>query len=136
MSYPVSALARGFVPEGYSVDHAMVPHGMSVILTAPAIFRWTAGADPERHLEAARLLGADTDGVSPSDAGDALAIGLIDLMRRVGMPNGLNGVGITEADLDTLVDGTLPQSRITQLSPRPASNQDYRDLFAASMTIW
>ncbi|HEV2065333.1 MAG TPA: hydroxyacid-oxoacid transhydrogenase [Thermomicrobiales bacterium] len=136
MSYPVSALARGFVPEGYSADHAIVPHGMSVILTAPAIFRWTAGADPERHLEAARLLGADTDGVSPSDAGDALAIGLIDLMRRVGMPNGLNGVGITEADLDTLVDGTLPQSRITQLSPRPASNQDYRDLFAASMTIW
>lgn len=136
MSYPVSALARGFVPEGYPDDHAIVPHGMSVILTAPAIFRWTAEANSERHLEAARLLGVDTRGASAADAGEVLASGLIDLMRRVGMPNGLNGVGITDADLDALVGGTLPQSRLTQLSPRPASNDDYRALFAASMTIW
>ena len=136
MSYPVSALARKFVPEGYPDDHAIVPHGMSVILTAPAIFRWTAGANPARHLEAARLLGIDTMGASPSDAGEMLAGALIDLMRSVGMPNGLNGVGVTDADLDDLVQGTLPQSRITQLSPRPATNDDYRAMFAASMSIW
>jgi hydroxyacid-oxoacid transhydrogenase len=136
MSYPVSALARGFAPEGYPGDHAIVPHGMSVILTAPAIFRWTAEANPERHLAAARLLGVETGDAGPTDAGDVLATGLIDLMRRVGMPNGLNGVGITDADLDALVQGTLPQSRITQLSPRAASNDDYRALFAASMSIW
>jgi len=136
MSYPVSALARGFVPKGYAGDHAIVPHGMSVILTAPAIFRWTAEADPQRHLEAARLLGVKSGEAGPAEAGDALASGLVDLMRRVGMPNGLNEVGITDADLDALVEGTLPQSRITQLSPCPASNDDYRDLFAASMTIW
>ncbi len=136
MSYPVSALARGFVPEGYEDDHAIVPHGMSVILTAPAVFRWTAGANPERHLQAASLLGVDICGASAADTGDVLADGLISLMRKVGMPNGLHGVGITDADLDTLVQGTLPQSRITQLSPRPATNDDYRAMFAASMSIW
>ena len=136
MSYPVSVLVRSFVPEGYPDDHAIVPHGMSVILTAPAVFRWTAQANPERHLEAARLLGIDTAAVSPSDAGEVLAKTLIDLMRAVGMPNGLNGVGISGADLDTLVRGTLPQGRITQLSPRPATTDDYRELFAASMTLW
>lgn len=136
MSYPVSALARNSIPDGYPNDHAIVPHGMSVILTAPAIFRWAAQANPERHLEAVRLLGIDTTGASPSDAGEMLAAALIDLMRAVGMPNGLNAVGITDADLDALVQGTLPQSRITQLSPRPASNDDYRSLFAASMSIW
>lgn len=136
MSYPVSALARDFVPEGYPDDHALVPHGMSVILTAPAVFRWTAAANPERHLEAARLLGADIRGAAPQNAGDILAGALIELMRAVGMPNGLNAVGITDADLDGLVSGTLPQSRITQLSPRPATEHDYRAMFAASMTIW
>lgn len=136
MSYPVSALARDFAPDDYPDDHAMVPHGMSVILTAPATFRWTAEANPERHLDAARLMGIDTSGASPAEAGVVLASGLIDLLRKVGMPNGLNGVGITDADLDTLVQGTLPQSRITQLSPRAASNDDYRALFSASMSIW
>lgn len=136
MSYPVSALARDFAPEGYPDDHAIVPHGMSVILTAPAIFRWTAEANPERHLDAARLMGIDTHGAGAGDAGEVLASGLIELMRNVGMPNGLKGIGITDADLDSLVRGTLPQSRITQLSPRAASNDDYRDLFAASMSVW
>jgi hydroxyacid-oxoacid transhydrogenase len=136
MSYPVSALARDFVAEGYPGDHTLVPHGMSVILTAPAVFRWTSSANPERHLQAARLMGADTRGAALDDAGDILADALISLMKAVGMPNGLNAVGITDADLDGLVSGTLPQSRITQLSPRPATEADYRDMFHDAMTIW
>ena len=136
MSYPVSALARNYVAPGYPDDHTLVPHGMSVILTAPAIFRWTAEANPARHLEAARLLGADVRGAAPEDAGNLLADTLVDLMQQVAMPNGLNAVGITSDDLDDLVKGTLPQSRITQISPRPATEADYREMFANSMTIW
>jgi len=136
MSYPVSALARDYVAPGYPTDHTLVPHGMSVILTAPAVFRWTAEANPARHLEAARLLGADVRGAAPEDAGNVLADTLIDLMRQVEMPNGLNAVGITTDDLDDLVKGTLPQSRITQISPRPATEADYRTMFADAMTIW
>ena len=60
MSYPVSGMVRDYVPPGYPDDHPIVPHGMSVILNAPAVFRWTASANPERHLEAARMLGAET----------------------------------------------------------------------------
>ncbi len=136
MSYPVSALARDYVAPGYPDDHTLVPHGMSVILTAPAIFRWTAQANPERHLEAARLLGADISGAGPDDAGEVLAGALVSLMKQVNMPNGLNAVGITTDDLDDLVKGTLPQSRITQLSPRPTSEDAYREMFTNSMTIW
>jgi hydroxyacid-oxoacid transhydrogenase len=136
MSYPISGLARGFVPAGYPDDHAIVPHGMSVILTAPAVFRWTARANPERHLEAARLLGADTEGAGPGGAGEILASVLIEVMKQTGMPNGLNAVGITEADLDILVEGTIPQHRVTKLSPRPADPEALRALFTASMSIW
>lgn len=136
MSYPISGLARDFVPPGYPDDHPIVPHGMSVILTAPAVFRWTALANPERHLEAALLLGADAAGAGPDEAGEVLAGALIRIMRQVGMPNGLRAVGISEADLETLVEGTLPQHRVTKLSPRTAEPDDLRRLFLASMTIW
>jgi hydroxyacid-oxoacid transhydrogenase len=136
MSYPVSGMARDYVPEGYPKDHPIVPHGMSVILNAPAVFRFTAPANPERHLDAARLMGVDTSGASPEDAGELLAGALVDVMRQVGVPNGLSAVGFTEDDIEELVEGTLPQHRVTKLSPRPAQAGDLRQLFRDSMTCW
>ncbi len=136
MSYPVSGLVRSFVPDGYPNDHPIVPHGMSVILNAPAVFRFTAQANPARHLEAARLLGADISGVSPDDAGEVLSGRLIDLMKRIEMPNGLGAVGFTDADIPKLVEGTLPQHRVTKLSPRPASADDLTGLFRDALRYW
>jgi hydroxyacid-oxoacid transhydrogenase len=136
MSYPVSGMVREYVPPGYPDDHAIVPHGMSVILNAPAVFRWTATANPDRHLEAARLLGAETRGAGADDAGEILAGEIIAIMRRVGMPNGLAAVGFGPADVAALVEGTLPQHRVTKLSPRPAAADDLRELFLGAMEYW
>jgi hydroxyacid-oxoacid transhydrogenase len=136
MSYPVSGTVREYVPEGYPDDHPIVPHGMSVILNAPSVFRWTGQANPQRHLEAARWLGAETRGASQDDAGAILADAIIAIMRRVGMPNGLAAVGFGPDDVDALVAGTLPQHRVTKLSPRPASESDLRELFLGAMTYW
>lgn len=136
MSYPVSGLVREFRPEGYEVDHPIIPHGMSVILNAPAVFRWTAQADPQRHLYAAELIGADVSNVAPEDAGEVLAGAIIDLMRKVGMPNGLAAVGFESEDIPALVEGTLPQHRVTKLSPRPAGPDDLSVLFQDAMRYW
>jgi hydroxyacid-oxoacid transhydrogenase len=136
MSYPVAGNVRDWRPEGYAVDHAIVPHGISVILNAPAVFRFTAQADPHRHLEAARLLGANINGAAPMDAGEVLANRLIEIMRMTDMPNGLAAVGYCEDDIDKLVDGTLPQHRVTKLSPRPANAADLRTLFQNAMRYW
>jgi hydroxyacid-oxoacid transhydrogenase len=136
MSYPISGMVRSYIPDGYPDDHPIVPHGISVILNAPAVFRFTAPADPERHLEAARLLGADISDAGPSDAGEVLANQLIDIMRRTGMPNGLSAIEFTEADIPQLVQGTIPQHRVTKLSPRPASEEDLAALFRDAMIYW
>lgn len=136
MSYPVSGMVRDFVPDDYDVGHPIIPHGMSVILNAPAAFRFTASASPERHLKAARFLGADTDSVTHDDAGDMLANTLIQLMRRTGMPNGLAAVGFMPSDIDDLVAGTLPQHRVTKLSPRSATAEDLQAIFKDAMGYW
>ena len=129
-------MARDFVVEGYPADHPLIPHGMSVILNAPAVFRFTAPADPERHLYAASLMGVDISEARPEHAGELLAEAIIDLMRRTGMPNGLRAVGYGLEDVEHLVQGTLPQHRVTKLSPRPAGATDLVQLFLDSMTIW
>lgn len=136
MSYPVAGLVRDFRPVGYVVDHPLVPHGMSVILHTPAVVRFTACACPERHLRAARALGAEVSGVPDEDAGTILANRVIYFMQRLKMPNGLAAVGYSADDIPRLVQGTLPQHRVTKLSPRPASEEDLTGLFRGSMTIW
>ena len=136
MSYPISGMVREYRPEGYPQDHALIPHGMAVILTAPAAFRFMAPGNPEMVLYAAELIGADTSDAGPDDAGEVLAQAIIGVMKKVGMPNGLRAVGYTPDDVDDLVAGVLPQHRVTKLSPRPANAEDFRQMFLDSMTIW
>jgi len=136
MSYPVSGMVESYRPEGYPKGHAIIPHGMAVILNAPSVFRFTGMANPGRHLEAARLMGADVTNVPTAHAGDALADAIISLMKKTGMPSGLAEVGFTMGDIDMLVEGTLPQRRVTSLSPRPFTPKDLKALFAGALKYW
>ena len=136
MSYPVSGLVRGFKPDGYEVDHPIVPHGMSVILNAPAVFRFTAPACPQRHLEAAEALGAKVSGADAADGGRILADRTVWFMRQLDIPNGLAAIGYSEADIPALVEGTIPQHRVTKLSPRPANEDELGGMFQDAMSYW
>lgn len=136
MSYPVAGMVKNFRPVGYDADHPLIPHGMSVILNTPAVVRFTAPACPERHLRAAAALGADVSHASSQDAGEILAGRVIHFMKLMKMPNGLSEVGYTEDDIPALVSGTMPQHRVTKLSPRAADESDLTSLFQQSMSIW
>jgi hydroxyacid-oxoacid transhydrogenase len=136
MSYPVSSMVKGYFASGYPGDHAMVPHGYSVILNAPAVFRFTAGANPRRHLEAAEAIGASISGVLPADAGKVLADRITWFIERLKLPNGLRALGYTSSDIPALVEGTLPQHRVTKLSPRPAGAEELASLFEEALVAF
>ncbi len=136
MSYPVSGMVRDYKPDGYAVDHAIVPHGMSVVINAPAVFRFTAPACPERHLQAAAALGADVDGAKPEDAGMILADRIIEFMQVLEIPNGLSAIGFSSNEIPALVEGTLPQHRVTKLSPQPVGAEELEGLFQDAMRYW
>ena len=57
-------------------------------------------------------------------------------MQRLNVPNGLRAVGYTSADIPALVEGTLPQHRVTKLSPRLAAPEDLAQLFERAMVAW
>ncbi len=136
MSYPVSGNVKSYRAPGYVTDHPLVPHGMSVILNSPAVFRFTASASPARHLQAAEALGADVSRAHPEDAGTILADRITWYMQRLKMPNGLRAIGYSTADIPALVEGTLPQHRVTKLSPRPAGAEELSALFEDAMVAW
>jgi hydroxyacid-oxoacid transhydrogenase len=136
MSYSVAGLVKDFRPDGYPKTEPMVPHGMSVIVNAPSVFRFTAEACPERHLDGASWLGADARGAAPRDAGEVLAKHLIALMRATEIPNGISGVGYGERDVAALSEGAFAQQRLLTNSPREVGRNDLEHLFRAAMRYW
>jgi alcohol dehydrogenase class IV len=136
MSYAIAGQVRTFHADGYPGSDAIVPHGMAVIVNAPAVFRYTASADPARHIEAARLLGADTHDAAPSEAGAALAQRIEELMRATKMPGGIAAVGFTRADIPHLRDGAAPQKRLLANAPRPIDGPELEALFESALQYW
>jgi hydroxyacid-oxoacid transhydrogenase len=112
-AYPIASLRHEWTPAGYPDADVFVPHGFSVTVTAPAAFRFTEPAAPERHHDAARLLGGE-------DLGETLAA----LMRDVGAPMTLRELGYDEADLPALAEGAYKQQRLLVGSPRDVGLDD------------
>lgn len=133
-AYPIAGQVKDFHPADYPVDEAMVPHGMSVSLTAPEAFRFTFRAAPERHLRAAELLAPGAE--RPGEAAEFLPAVLTELMRDIGIPNGVAAVGFADVDVADLVEGTMKQQRLLATSPRPVTDEDIAGIFRRSMELW
>jgi alcohol dehydrogenase class IV len=136
MSYPVSGHVKQYHAPGYPDDHPLIPHGMSVILTAPASFRFTYATSRERHLRAAELMGFPARDLSESEQRDALPRALAALMRDVGIPNGLTAVGYAQSDVPSLIAGTLKQPRLLSGAPRTVGAPELEGILEESMRIW
>lgn len=133
-AYPIAGQVTDFRPEGYAADHAMVPHGMAVSLTAPEAFRFTFEASPERHIHAAELLAPDAE--RPDDLADFLPQVLTTLMRDIGIPAGIGAVGFNEGDINELVEGTMKQQRLLATAPRDVTEDDVAEILSASIELW
>ncbi|HEY3802998.1 MAG TPA: hydroxyacid-oxoacid transhydrogenase [Kofleriaceae bacterium] len=137
MAYAVAGQVRTFRAPGYP-DSPLVPHGMAVAVSAPSVFRATGASAPERHLEAAALLGGANGGSAGDrrDAGDVLGDAVIALMKQLALPNGIAGVGYAAGDVPALVDGAAPQQRLLANAPIAIGRHELADLFTHAMEYW
>ena len=136
MSYGVTHLMKDITTDGYAISSPFVPHGISVIVNAPSIFRYTAEATPERHLEGAACLLADARGATPDDAGEVLANRLVSLMKATRMPNGLSGVGFDESHITALAASSVRQGRAIANAPRESNLVDLENMYRSALSYW
>lgn len=136
MSYAVATLRHEYTARGYEEREAMVPHGIAVVINAPAAFRFTAPANPERHLDAAAALGVAVADARPEDAGAVLSAAFVDLMRKTGLPSGIAALGYLETDIPALAAGAYAQQRPLAMAPRAVSQQDLAGLYRDAMRYW
>lgn len=133
-AYPIAGRVRDYTPPGYPEGEPLIPHGMSVALTASEAFRFSYAADPERHLRAAALLDPAAADRSAGGEGADVLPGVLDrLMADIGIPGGLAEVGYQDADVDDLVEGALKQERLLSIAPVRPSAEDLAGIFRRSM---
>jgi hydroxyacid-oxoacid transhydrogenase len=136
-SYAVSNLVKSWRAKDYPPGEGpFIPHGVAVILNSPSVFRFTAQAAPERHLEAADCLGADIRDAAPEDAGEVVAARIIGLMKNIGIPNGLGGVGLSVEDAGALAETASSQRRAIGNAPRDLNKNDIAGVFSRAVSYW
>ncbi|WP_047865906.1 hydroxyacid-oxoacid transhydrogenase [Rubrobacter aplysinae] len=132
-AYPIAGLKHEYQPPGYPEDHGFVPHGWSVIVTAPAAFRFTYDAQPERHREVAELLAGER--IQNHDENTLPDI-LLSLMKDVGAPRGVRELGYDESDIGALVEGAMKQQRLLVGAPKEATEEDLANILRESLENW
>jgi alcohol dehydrogenase class IV len=98
---------------------------VSVALAAPALFRHLERILPERFAPVARAL------KSPS-----VAEAFIALMRRAGLPSGLDEIGLTDRQHQALIDGALAQRRLIDNAPLIPTIDDLAAILADARRYW
>lgn len=136
IAYPIAGLVKRFSPPDYPKEEPMIPHGLSVVITAPSTFRWTYPVNQERHVRAAQLLGADVSGLSSAELREVLPNTLLALMRDTGIVNGLAELGYGESDIGALIEGTLKQQRLLVNCPRDAGAEELDHVIRGSFEYW
>ncbi|PVU86943.1 hypothetical protein BB559_006323 [Furculomyces boomerangus] len=135
MSYPISGLNKSYIHPQYNTDHSLVPHGISVAITAPSVFKFTSTMDPGRHLEVAKAFGVDISNVKLLDAGEILSDAIKKFLIDLELPDGISAFGYSYSDIPALVEGTLPQKRLISLSPVPTGTEDLSRIFESSINV-
>lgn len=144
LSYPVSAQAhsRLYTPpsgSGYPTHEPMLPHGMAVILHAPAVFELLGQHEEVTPLlgEALRAMGEEDDReLSPHRIrrGELISKRIQDLMRLSSMPEGLREVGFTHEDVPSLSDRAFAQKRTINNAPIAMNLKLVQDIYNRALS--
>jgi hydroxyacid-oxoacid transhydrogenase len=130
--YAIAGLVKSYRPAQLGDGPALVPHGMSVAVTAAAAFDFTYAGAPERHNRAVQLVTGDK-GV---DVAPELALGiwLRDLLATTGGPRGIDEFGYTADDVQQLAITTLTQTRLLAGAPRALDVGAVAEIFNRSFS--
>merc|ERR1712086_1118970 len=136
--YSLGIIQKFFKRAVYNQDDFEARSQMHLASTFAGIGFGNAGVPlcPERHLDAAELLGSEVRNPKKADAGKITADVMRNYMEDMKIPDGLESLNFTKDDIGTLVKGALPQDRVNKLAPRLQTEEDLTALYENSLRVY
>jgi hydroxyacid-oxoacid transhydrogenase len=96
-----------------------LPHGISVCVTAPAALEFIIPTSAAKLKKIANLMGENTDGLSDIEGAYLAKQAVVELMKDIDFPSGIEAVGFSEKDIEELSQAAMQVQRLLVCSPRP-----------------
>ena len=129
--------AQAFSNVGLGLVHGMahpmgslhdIPHGVANALLLPTIMEFNMPTRIEKYGVIAQHMGVDTTGMTPEEAAQAAVDAVRALSVRVGIPQHLSEIGITEADIPALAAQAITDV-CTPGNPRDVTEAEIIELY-------
>jgi alcohol dehydrogenase len=109
-----------------------LPHGVCNAILLPHVCEFNLIAAPERFAQIATLLGANTVGLSTTDASRASVAAIRNLSTSVGIPSGLSGLAVKAEDHEVMASNAQKDACMLT-NPRKATLAQVIAIFQAAM---
>lgn len=106
-----------------------MPHGLSNAILLPHVMRYNLEAAEVKFRDIAQAMGISTDTLSIRQAAEKMIENLFSLASDLNIEMSLKDKGITEGDLDTLVEAAAKVTRLLDNNPRRLSTDDMREIY-------
>ena len=129
--------AQAFSNVGLGLVHGMahpmgslhdIPHGVANALLLPTIMEFNMPTRIEKYGIIAQHMGVDTTGMTPEEAAQSAVDAVRELSIRVGIPQHLSEIGITEADIPALAAQAITDV-CTPGNPRDVTEAEIIELY-------
>jgi len=106
-----------------------MPHGLSNAVLLPHIMQFNLDAVEDRFRDIAVAMGLDVAGLTSRKAAEKMIENLYALNKDLNIPSGIAAQGVTEADLDGLVEAASKVTRLLENNPKPLTKSDMRAIY-------
>ena len=106
-----------------------MPHGLSNAVLLPHIMQFNLDAAENRFRDIAVAMELDVAGLTTRQAAEKMIENLYALNKDLNIPSGIAAQGVTEADLDGLVEAASKVTRLLENNPKPLAKSDMRAIY-------
>ena len=106
-----------------------IAHGISNAILLPYVMQFNAVGNEAKFRDIAEAMGIDIARLSDAEATQAFITALFAFNHDLEIPADLKRWNITEADLETLVEGAAKVTRLLDNNPRPMNKDDIRAVY-------
>ena len=106
-----------------------IPHGLSNAILLPHVMKFNLDASEDKFKDIAVAMGLDVAGLSNRKAAEKMIENLYSLINDLNIECNLQDRGITENDLDSMVESASKVTRLLNNNPKPLTKNDIREIY-------